>query len=69
MEKSENRKRKIIQWIGFSIVILVFQVNLLLYVTGILIDISISTLDGMKWIGIGVGSVVILACYFISETK
>lgn len=69
VKKRENRKRKTIQWIGFSIIILALIVNLLLYMTGISRNLSISTLDGMKWIGIGVGSVVVLASYLIPETK
>ncbi|QHA91213.1 hypothetical protein [Bacillus sp. N1-1] len=69
MKNRENRKRKTIQWVGFSIVIFAFLVNLVLYVTGISSNLSISTLDGMKWIGIGVGSVVVLASYFIPKTK
>ena len=69
MKKSENRKRKTIQWIGFSIVMLPFLVDLLLYVTGISRHILISTLDEIKWIGIGVGCVVVLSSYIIPETK
>ncbi|WP_226658884.1 hypothetical protein [Pseudalkalibacillus hwajinpoensis] len=69
MKNKENRKRKTVQWIGFSIVMLTFLVNLLLYVTGISRDISISTLDGMKWFGIGAGCVVVSSSYFIPKTK
>lgn len=69
MKNRENGERKTVQWVSFSIVILAFLVNLVLYVTGISRELSISTLDGMKWIAIGIGSVVVLASYFIPETK
>lgn len=63
MKSENNRKRNIIQWIAFVIVILTLVVKLVLFSTGIAYNLTDITMDAITWTGFTIGIILILISY------
>jgi hypothetical protein len=67
MKIKENRKRTIIQWVAFAIVILVPATRVVLDVTGIAQNLAYRTLNTITWRGFAIGIVVVLVFYLFPK--
>ncbi|MFS0824714.1 hypothetical protein [Bacillus sp. 1P02SD] len=69
MKNKDNSKRNIIQWIAFVIVILVPITRVVLELSGLSQDLSLSTLNAITWTGFTIGIILILVSYLFPKKK
>jgi multisubunit Na+/H+ antiporter MnhB subunit len=63
MKSKKNRKRNIIQWIAYAIVLLTLVIKIVLFISGISQNLAYSTLDAISWTGLGLGVILLLISY------
>jgi multisubunit Na+/H+ antiporter MnhB subunit len=63
MKSKKNRKRNIIQWIAYALVMLTLVIKIVLFISGIYQNLAYSTLDAISWTGLGLGVILLLISY------
>ncbi|SEN98064.1 hypothetical protein SAMN05192533_1364 [Mesobacillus persicus] len=69
MRSKENSKRKITQWIAYAIVMLTLAIRLVLLLSGLSQNLSLTTLDTITWTGFAIGVILLLVSYLFPEKK
>ncbi|TCI47653.1 MULTISPECIES: hypothetical protein [unclassified Exiguobacterium] len=69
MKRKDNSKRTIIQWIAFAIVILGQVIRLVLEISGLAQNLSLSTLNAISLTGFAIGIILILVSFLFPNKK
>ncbi|RIW32003.1 hypothetical protein D3H55_14070 [Bacillus salacetis] len=64
-----NDKRRILQWIGFIMVMATLLFMIFISLTGISRDLSQTTLTIIKWSGLSIGLLFVMITYWFPEEK